>query len=127
MDPAATDTIRQLVSPLQAVLPVLQEATASQPAAATVPTTSQPMAAAESTAEPGSDANSTYDVSELTDEIFSCGYTGKVSADRKSNIISTRVLLSSSNRVIESEVQLKWRLSPSAEQYTFLTSENKQL
>ncbi|KAG7333501.1 hypothetical protein KOW79_003636 [Hemibagrus wyckioides] len=41
MDPTAADTIHQLVSALQGVLPALQEATASQPAAATVPTASQ--------------------------------------------------------------------------------------
>ncbi|KAG7333090.1 hypothetical protein KOW79_003225 [Hemibagrus wyckioides] len=50
MDPAAIDTIRQLVSALHGVLPVLQEATASQPVPTTVPTASQPAVAADSTA-----------------------------------------------------------------------------
>ncbi|XP_058251879.1 uncharacterized protein LOC131356711 isoform X3 [Hemibagrus wyckioides] len=50
MDPTAADTIRQLVSALQGVLPALQEATASQPATTTVPTAFQPATAADSTA-----------------------------------------------------------------------------
>ncbi|KAG7333502.1 hypothetical protein KOW79_003637 [Hemibagrus wyckioides] len=48
MDPTATDTICQLVSAIQGVLPGLQESTASQPATTTVPTASQPSAAADS-------------------------------------------------------------------------------
>ncbi|KAG7335457.1 hypothetical protein KOW79_000150 [Hemibagrus wyckioides] len=48
MDPAATETIRQMVSGQQGVLPALQEATATRPGAATVPTASQPAAAADS-------------------------------------------------------------------------------
>ncbi|KAG7326061.1 hypothetical protein KOW79_010986 [Hemibagrus wyckioides] len=50
MDPAAADTIQQLVSVLQRVLPALQETTASQPMAAADSIASQPTVAADSTA-----------------------------------------------------------------------------
>uniref|UniRef100_A0A672KXG5 HECT domain-containing protein n=1 Tax=Sinocyclocheilus grahami TaxID=75366 RepID=A0A672KXG5_SINGR len=49
--------------------------------------------------------NSTDDMSELTDEILSCGYTGKVSADMKSNIRS--IVLHSTMRVVPMLDQLR--------------------
>ncbi|GAA6066621.1 uncharacterized protein LOC118471169, partial [Tachysurus ichikawai] len=49
--------------------------------------------------------NSTDDMSELTDEILSCGYTGKVSADMKSNIRT--IVLHSTMRVVPMLDQLR--------------------
>lgn len=50
--------------------------------------------------------NSTDDMSELTDEILSCGYTGKVSADMKSNIVRA-IVLHSTMRVVPMLDQLR--------------------
>ncbi|XP_056599036.1 uncharacterized protein LOC130417481 [Triplophysa dalaica] len=50
--------------------------------------------------------NSTDDMSEFTDEILSCGYTGKVSADMKSNIIRA-IVLHSTMRVVPMLDQLR--------------------
>uniref|UniRef100_A0A672K884 HECT domain-containing protein n=1 Tax=Sinocyclocheilus grahami TaxID=75366 RepID=A0A672K884_SINGR len=50
--------------------------------------------------------NSTDDISEFTDEILSCGYTGKVSADMKINIIRA-IVLHSTMRVVPMLDQLR--------------------
>ncbi|XP_056591476.1 uncharacterized protein LOC130410683 [Triplophysa dalaica] len=50
--------------------------------------------------------NSTDDMSKLTDEILSCGYTGQVSADMKSNIIRA-IVLHSTMRVVPMLDQLR--------------------
>ncbi|KAI2645966.1 G2/M phase-specific E3 ubiquitin-protein ligase [Labeo rohita] len=50
--------------------------------------------------------NSTDDLSELTDEILSCGYTGKLSADMKSNTIRA-IVLHSTMRVVPTLDQLR--------------------
>ncbi|KAF4114045.1 hypothetical protein G5714_004268 [Onychostoma macrolepis] len=52
------------------------------------------------------EVNSTDDMSELTDEILSCGYTGKLSADMKSNIIRA-IVLHSTMRVVPMLDQLR--------------------
>ncbi|KAI7810992.1 hypothetical protein IRJ41_009060 [Triplophysa rosa] len=50
--------------------------------------------------------HSTDDMSELTDEIVGCGYTGKVSVDMKSNIIRA-IVLHSTMRVVPMLEQLR--------------------
>ncbi|KAI7811684.1 putative G2/M phase-specific E3 ubiquitin-protein ligase-like [Triplophysa rosa] len=50
--------------------------------------------------------HSTDDMSEFTDEIVGCGYTGKVSVDMKSNIIRA-IVLHSTMRVVPMLEQLR--------------------